>query len=39
MMDGYGMDAGSWFWMVPMMVLFISVLGLVVYAALRVASR
>ena len=39
MMDGYGMDAGDWFWMAPMMVLFIVVLGLTVYAAVRIAHR
>ena len=37
MMNGYGMDGWDWFWMAPMMILWIAVLGLVIYAAVRLA--
>ena len=29
----------AWFWMVPMMLLWVLVLGAIVYAAVRVANR
>jgi heme/copper-type cytochrome/quinol oxidase subunit 2 len=32
-------DGWAWFWMVPMMLLWILVFGAVVYAAVRLANR
>ncbi len=32
-------DGWAWFWMVPMMLLWILVLGAVIYAAVRPATR
>ena len=29
----------SWFWMLPMMLLWVLVLGAVIYAAVRLANR
>jgi hypothetical protein len=29
----------SWFWMLPMMLLWLVVLGAVIYAAIRLANR
>ena len=34
----YRNDGWAWFWMVPMMWLWVLVLGAVVYAAVRLAS-
>ena len=31
--------ASAWFWMVPMMLLWVLVLGAVIYAAVRLANR
>jgi hypothetical protein len=39
MMNGYGMDSWDWWWMVPTMALWIIVLALVIYAAVRLALR
>ena len=41
MMHGYGSyhDGWDWFWMVPTMLLWIVVLGGVVYAAVRLAIQ
>jgi hypothetical protein len=36
-MNGYG--GWDWFWMVPMMLLWIAVFGGVVYAAVRLALK
>ena len=36
-MNGY--DGWDWFWMVPMMLLWIAVFGGVVYAAVRLALK
>jgi hypothetical protein len=33
------MDGWDWFWAVPMMLLWIAVLGVVVYAAVRLATQ
>ncbi len=35
----YWHDGWAWFWMVPMMFLWVVVLGAVVYAAVRLASH
>jgi hypothetical protein len=32
-------DGGGWFWMVPMTILWVIVLGAIVYAAVRLANR
>jgi hypothetical protein len=32
-------DGWAWFWMVPMMLLWILVLGAVIYAAVRLGTR
>jgi hypothetical protein len=32
-------DGSAWFWMVPMMLLWILLLGAVIYAAGRLANR
>jgi hypothetical protein len=32
-------DSWAWFWMVPMMLLWILVLGAVIYTAVRLATR
>jgi hypothetical protein len=32
-------DGWAWFWMVPMMLLWILVLGAVIYAAVKLATR
>ena len=32
-------DAWAWFWMAPIMILWIVVLGAVIYAAVRLANR
>jgi hypothetical protein len=32
-------DSWAWFWMVPMMLLWILALGAVIYAAVRLATR
>ena len=37
MMHGYGTDSTDWFWMVPMMLFWITILGLVIYGAMRLA--
>ena len=37
MMHGYGYDGWDWFWMVPMMILWIIALGVVIYGAVRIA--
>lgn len=37
MMHGYGTDSTDWLWMVPMMLGWVAVFGLVVYGAMRVA--
>lgn len=37
MMHGYG--GWDWFWMVPMMLFWIVILGLIVYGAVRFALR
>ena len=34
-----GWDGGGWFWMVPLMLLWIAVLGGVIYAAVRLALQ
>jgi hypothetical protein len=34
-----GWDGWDWFWMVPMMLLWIAVFGGVVYAAVRLALK
>jgi hypothetical protein len=39
MMNGYGMDSWDWWWMVPTMALWVIVLALAVYAAVRLALR
>ena len=36
-MNGYG--GWDWFWMVPMMLLWIVVLGAVIYGAIRLALQ
>ena len=33
------MNAWDWFWMIPMMLLWIVALGAVVYTAVRLANR
>jgi hypothetical protein len=33
------MDGADWFWMAPMMLLWILLLGAVVYAAVRLGTR
>lgn len=38
MMNGWN-DGWDWFWMVPMMLLWVVLLGAVVYAAVRLAMR
>jgi hypothetical protein len=35
----YWNDGWAWFWMIPMMLLWVLVLGAVVYAAVRLANR
>ncbi len=35
----YWHDGWAWFWMIPMMLFWIVVLGAVVYAAVRLANR
>ena len=35
----YGNGGWDWFWMVPMMVLWIVVLGAVIYGAVRLALQ
>lgn len=35
----YWHDGWDWFWMIPMMLLWILVLGAVVYAAVRLANH
>ena len=35
----HGYDGWDWFWMVPMMLLWIAVLGGVIYASVRLAFR
>jgi hypothetical protein len=35
----YWNDGWAWFWMIPMMLLWVLVLGAVVYAAVRLAIR
>ena len=35
----YWHDGWAWFWMVPMMFLWVVVLGAVVYAAVRLANH
>jgi heme/copper-type cytochrome/quinol oxidase subunit 2 len=35
----YWHDGWSWFWMIPMVLVWILVLGAVVYAAVRLANR
>jgi hypothetical protein len=35
----YWSDGWAWFWMIPMMLLWVLVLGVVVYAAVRLANR
>jgi hypothetical protein len=35
----YWHDGLAWFWMVPMMLLWVVVLGAVVYAAVRLANH
>ena len=37
MMHGYGNDGWDWYWMVPMMVSWIVVVGIVIYGAVRLA--
>lgn len=37
MMHGYGTDSSDWFWMAPMTVLLITILGFAVYGAVRLA--
>jgi hypothetical protein len=37
MMHGYGINGWDWYWMAPMMALWITVLGVVIYAAVRLA--
>jgi hypothetical protein len=39
MMHGYGINGWDWYWMAPMMILWITVLGVVIYAAVRLAIR
>ena len=39
MMHGYGYDGWDWFWMVPMMILWIAALGIVIYGAVRIALK
>lgn len=39
MMHGYGVDGWDWFWMAPMMVFWLLVLAVVIYAAVRLALR
>jgi hypothetical protein len=33
------MDGWDWFWMIPMMLLWVVVLGLIIYAAVRLANH
>jgi hypothetical protein len=35
----YWHDGWAWFWMIPMMLFWVLVLGAVVYAAVRLANR
>jgi heme/copper-type cytochrome/quinol oxidase subunit 2 len=35
----YWNDGWAWFWMLPMMLVWVLVLGAVVYAAVRLANR
>ncbi len=35
----YWHDGWAWFWMIPMTLLWVLVLGAVVYAAVRLANR
>jgi choline-glycine betaine transporter len=35
----YWHDGWAWFWMIPMMLVWVLVLGAVVYAAVRLANR
>jgi uncharacterized membrane protein len=37
MMHGYGIDGWDWYWMASMMVFWIVVLAIVIYAAVRLA--
>ncbi len=37
MMHGYGIDGWDWYWMVPMMLFWIVVLAVAIYAAVRLA--